>query len=190
MRLGCKQTTQHRMHTTLDLHHSTFFQCKIPKLLITPLTDRNTMTGCNDKESQPLPPLVVASSDEPPSNRGSSTSSQQLDSIPVEMQFRILSYLPAKQIQLFRRVSRHFRQTIDAKVSERCPRPRRAVHELLTRSRIIIACCSVEASRNHWQNSLVSSRDTATSQWSLKTAGRMLCLTPYSTSYLFANSTE
>lgn len=42
---------------------------------------------------------------------------EQLVDLPVEMQLRILSHLPPKEIQCFRRVNQHFCKLIDVKVS-------------------------------------------------------------------------
>ncbi|GIZ46986.1 hypothetical protein CKM354_001008800 [Cercospora kikuchii] len=71
------------------------------------------MASFNGKE--PTAPLLVPASANDLAGGDSSVPLNLIIELPVEMQLRILSYLPAKEIQRFRRVSRHFRDTIDLK---------------------------------------------------------------------------
>ncbi|GIZ46988.1 hypothetical protein CKM354_001009000 [Cercospora kikuchii] len=66
----------------------------------------------NKKKQKSQQPTAGPESDAPSSHKAS-TPAQLLGGLPVELQLRILSHLPAKQILSCRRIDRHFRDMID-----------------------------------------------------------------------------
>lgn len=68
-----------------------------------------------NKKKQKSPPPIASLESEPPASHKASTSVQLLGRLPVELQLRILSYLPAKQIHSCRRIDHHFHDMIDLK---------------------------------------------------------------------------
>ncbi|PPJ52715.1 hypothetical protein CBER1_10796 [Cercospora berteroae] len=68
----------------------------------------------NTKKQKSQPPVAGLEADASSSHKAPAPS-QLLSRLPVELQLRILSHLPAKQIHSCRRIDRHFHDMIDLK---------------------------------------------------------------------------